>query len=99
MASVDPERSLSAAAKRVLEKRGEAGRRVERRAIGSTLLLKGLEADHAVVLDADSMKATDLYVAISRASRGLTVLSHSPVLGAQPRRVLAGVGRQANLLI
>lgn len=73
-------RSLVDAARMVQARRAEEGRRVEPRAIGSTLLLKGLEADHAVVLDADDMKPTDLYVAISRASKGLTVVSRSPVL-------------------
>ncbi len=48
--------------------------------VGSTLLLKGLEADHTVIVDADVMKATDLYVAISRGSRSLTVVSKSPLL-------------------
>jgi DNA helicase-2/ATP-dependent DNA helicase PcrA len=47
---------------------------------GSTLLLKGLEADHAVVFDADDMTGQDLYVAISRGSRSLTVVSRSPIL-------------------
>lgn len=56
------------------------GRRVEPRALGSTLLLKGLEADHAVVLDADHMGSKDLYVAISRARKHLTVVSQSPIL-------------------
>lgn len=72
--------SLHEAARYVLSRRANAGRRVEARAIGSTLLLKGLEADHAVVLDADSMSRRDLYVAMSRGSRTLTVVSRSPIL-------------------
>lgn len=72
--------SLKEAAARVQARRLDLGRRIEARAVGSTLLLKGLEADHAVVLDADKMSAPDLYVAISRASRTLTVVSRSPVL-------------------
>lgn len=75
--------SLEDAARRALARRANAGRRVEPRAIGSTLLLKGLEAEHAVVLDADGMDARHLYVAISRASRSLTVVSRSPVLPAR----------------
>jgi DNA helicase-2/ATP-dependent DNA helicase PcrA len=72
--------SLVAAAARVNRRRAADGRRVESRAIGSTLLLKGLEADHAVVLDADGMKPAHLYVAISRACRSLTIVSKSPLL-------------------
>ncbi|MFT8247279.1 UvrD-helicase domain-containing protein [Roseomonas sp. BN140053] len=71
---------LVAAAAKVRARRLDIGRRVEPRAIGSTLLLKGLEADHVVVLDADGMSRRDLYVAISRGSKTLTVVSRSPVL-------------------
>lgn len=71
---------LVTAAARVRSRRLEVGRRVESRAIGSTLLLKGLEADHVVALDVDGMNRQDLYVAISRGSRTLTVVSRSPVL-------------------
>jgi UvrD/REP helicase N-terminal domain len=72
--------SLSEAASRVQARRSAEGRRVEPRAIGSTLLLKGLECDHAIVLDADGMTANDLYVSLSRASRSVTVVSRSPIL-------------------
>jgi len=34
--------------------------------IGSTLLLKGLECEHAVILDVGNMGTADLYVALSR---------------------------------
>ena len=37
------------------------GRPLPRRAVGSTLLLKGLEAEVAVVLDADTLDARNLY--------------------------------------
>ena len=76
-------RSLTAAVLKVIEQRAADGRILPRRAVGSTLLLKGLEADHAVVFDADSMSRADIYVAMSRASRTLTVVSKSCVL---PRR-------------
>ena len=51
------------------------GRALPRIGIGSTLLLKGLESEHAVVLNADAMPAQHLYVALSRASKSLTVMS------------------------
>ena len=56
------------------------GRSVPRRAVGSTLLLKGLEADVSVVLDTDVLDARNLYVALTRGSRRLVVCSTSPVL-------------------
>jgi DNA helicase-2/ATP-dependent DNA helicase PcrA len=56
------------------------GRPLPRRAVGSTLLLKGLEADLAVVLNADGLNGRNLYVAITRGSRALTICSRSPIL-------------------
>lgn len=68
------------AAVSVREQQRAAGRQMPKRAVGSTLLLKGLEADHAVILDADDMNARHLYVALSRASRSLTIISASQTL-------------------
>jgi DNA helicase-2/ATP-dependent DNA helicase PcrA len=45
-----------------------------RKLIGTTLLVKGLEYDHAVILDADTMDAKDLYVAMTRGSKSLTII-------------------------
>jgi len=56
------------------------GRPLPRRAVGSTLLLKGLEADVAVILNADALDMRNLYVAMTRGSHALTVCSRSPVL-------------------
>jgi hypothetical protein len=57
------------------------GRPVGRRKlIGTTLLVKGLEFDHAIVLDAASLSRKELYVAITRGAKSLTVISSSPVL-------------------
>lgn len=42
--------------------------------IGTTLLVKGLEYDHAVILDADSLGAKDLYVEMTRGSKSLTII-------------------------
>ncbi|WOI10804.1 UvrD-helicase domain-containing protein [Thalassospira lucentensis] len=66
------------------EQRRHAGRIVPTKAVGSTLLLKGLEAHHAVILDADrpgnAMSRAHLYVALSRGARSIHVFSRSPVL-------------------
>lgn len=56
------------------------GRSLPRRAVGSTLLLKGLEADVAVVIDTDLLNARDLYVAMTRGSRKLVICTTDPVL-------------------
>jgi hypothetical protein len=45
-----------------------------RKLIGTTLLVKGLEYDHAVILDADGLNAKDLYVAMTRGSKSLTII-------------------------
>ena len=71
---------LSKSTRRVQARRAADGRRVAQRAIGSTLLLKGLECDHAVVLDADDMSANDLYVSLGRACHSVKVISSSPLL-------------------
>jgi AAA domain len=56
------------------------GRLVERRVVSRTLLVKGLEFDHAVVINADTLNAKELYVAMTRGSKSLTVLSSSPTI-------------------
>lgn len=52
-----------------------AGRKFVRRSIGSTLLVKGLEFDHAVIAHAASMTRKDWYVALTRATKGIRVVS------------------------
>jgi len=56
------------------------GRPLPRRAVGSTLLLKGLESEIAVILDADGLDARNLYVAMTRGSKRPFVCSREPVL-------------------
>jgi hypothetical protein len=51
-----------------------------RRSVGSTLLLKGLEADVVVVLNPAVMTAKHLYVALTRGARKIVVCSPSQVL-------------------
>ncbi len=78
--------SLNGAIAKAREARRHSGeKRIPLRAIGSTLLLKGLEADHVVILNAspanNGMNAKNLYVALSRGARSITVFSESPILG------------------
>lgn len=65
------------AARQVREEYRAGGRVIASRAVGSTLLLKGLEADVAVVLDASTMDARHLYVAMTRGSRRLVVCART----------------------
>ncbi len=72
--------SFHDAAIRMREQNRLGGRPLPRRAVGSTLLLKGLEGDVAVILNADGLNSSNLYVAMTRGSKGLIVCSSSPVL-------------------
>ncbi|MXN29481.1 UvrD-helicase domain-containing protein [Delftia sp. CH05] len=51
--------------------------------IGTTLLVKGLEYDHVVILDADALGAKDLYVAMTRGSKSLTIIGSTRHLPAR----------------
>lgn len=73
------------AAVEIREQSRVVDRSIAGRAIGSTLLLKGLEAEVAVVLDADELNAKHLYVSMTRGSKLLVICSRSPVL--QPHLV------------
>lgn len=71
-----PDMSIHEAASVVREQRRYQGdRRITQRSIGSTLLLKGLECDHALILDAGSMNASNLYVALSRGAKSVVLFS------------------------
>lgn len=57
------------------------GRPLAARSVGSTLLMKGLEGDIVVILDADHLNFHNLYVALTRGAKKLVVCSVSPTLG------------------
>lgn len=57
------------------------GRPLAKRTVGSTLLLKGLEADTAVILDPSDMDRRHLYVAMTRGAKRLIICSRTPHLG------------------
>ena len=56
------------AAVHVREQSRLLGRALPRRAVGSNLLLKGLEGEVAVILDADELDSRHLYVSMTRGS-------------------------------
>ncbi|MBV7483238.1 UvrD-helicase domain-containing protein [Bordetella sp. BOR01] len=72
--------TLHAAALQERERQRHMSRPVARRAVGSTLLLKGLEADVVVVLEPQAMTAQHLYVALTRGARQVIVCSPTSTL-------------------
>jgi hypothetical protein len=73
---VDGEReTLSEAANVYQREMRHKGRPIShRKLIGTTLLVKGLEYDHAVILNASALNAKELYVAMTRGSKSLTII-------------------------
>ena len=65
----------------VREAKRSSGRDIPALGIGSTLLLKGLEAERLLILDASTMSACNAYVALSRASKSVIVISDKSVIG------------------
>lgn len=81
MRRTDEGGELKAAVIEVREAKRSKGRDIPVMGIGSTLLLKGLEAERVIVLDASSMNACNAYVALSRSSKSVTIISKMPVIG------------------
>lgn len=64
------------------------------RAVGSTLLFKGMEADVAVMLDSDELNVGNFYVTMIGGSRKLVVCARSPrSASVPPGRVRRRTGR------
>jgi len=59
------------------------GRAPDGRVVSRPLLVKGLEYDHVVILDPARYSAQELYVALSRGSQSVTVISGTRVLAAR----------------
>ena len=51
--------------------------RIPNRCISRTVLLKGLECDHAIIIKPELFDAKNLYVALTRASSKLTIISNN----------------------
>jgi AAA domain len=58
------------------------GRRPAARVVSRPLLVKGLEYDHVIILNPENYSAQELYVALTRGSKSVTVISDSIVLPA-----------------
>ncbi len=72
--------ALNDALVKVRENTRRLGRRIPKKAIARTVLIKGLEFDHAVILNADLFDQKNLYVALTRASKTITIFSRSNTL-------------------
>lgn len=81
--------SLRDAAWRARDITRRIGRREDRRTISRTLLVKGLEYDHAIVLKADELNAKNAYVALTRGRSSVTVIApESTIRFPQPTNLL-----------
>ncbi|HWV55073.1 UvrD-helicase domain-containing protein [Pseudorhodoplanes sp.] len=70
----------SEAAITVREQSRLIGRPLAKRTVGSTLLLKGLEAETCVMLETEKMNANHLYVAMTRGAKQLIICNHGSLL-------------------
>lgn len=80
--------ATSSVARAVLQQRNRSratGRRGGLRSVSRPTLIKGLEYDHAIVLDAALHDPPSLYVALTRARKTLTVISAGPQLSTTPK--------------
>jgi DNA helicase-2/ATP-dependent DNA helicase PcrA len=84
--------TMQEAAASVRKRATHTGRKLPLRTVSTPLLLKGLEFDHVVIPDASHFMAQRqaqaklFYVAVSRATRTLTITSQRPILRfPQPR--------------
>ena len=73
----DEKVSLSEAVWRVQNQLRHAGRRVPYYSVGSTLLVKGLEFENVVIVHSPDLSRKDWYVALTRATHRITILSPS----------------------
>jgi hypothetical protein len=67
------------------------GRRTRARVVSRTLLVKGLEYDHVIIADLSAISDQhNLYVALSRARKTITILGHTPRLLVKPTALKPG---------
>ncbi|MBN1005681.1 UvrD-helicase domain-containing protein [Amphritea pacifica] len=77
----NPDLSLMESAQRFQRDLRHAGRPIRHnKLIGTTLLVKGLEYPHAIILDADAMSPKELYVALTRGAKSITIVSQKGVI-------------------
>jgi len=78
--SGDGEISLQDCAVIIRERTRQFGRRIAPRIVSRTLLIKGLEFDNCMIIGTDSLDRNNLYVALTRGTKTLTIVSQKPML-------------------
>ena len=78
--SLNTDENLKKLARKQIELDSVKGRFVYTKTISRPPLIKGLEFNHAILLDADKLKPKELYVSLTRGSNYLTILSRDKVL-------------------
>lgn len=71
------------------------GRRPAARVVSRPLLVKGLEFDHVIILNPERYSAQELYVALTRGSKTVTVMSDSAHLAAPRMAVRSSVNEES----
>lgn len=71
---------ISSAAWQIRNKTRIVGRPKNYRAISRTLLIKGLEFDHVIIVNPEKFDDKNLYVALTRAKKSLTIWSPSKII-------------------
>lgn len=74
---VDSELSISDSLSQVREQDRFYGKRTSGHVVGTTLLLKGLEFDHVIVVNAQQLNKKNFYVALTRGTKSVTVIDHA----------------------
>lgn len=72
--------SVSEALSRTRNHARVVGRRPTARVVSRPLLVKGLEYDHVIILNPEKYSAQELYVALTRGSKSVTIISDTVVL-------------------
>jgi hypothetical protein len=79
--ALNPNENVLVLARKQIEMYSIKGcRQIYNKTISRPFLIKGLEFNHAILLDADALKPKELYVSLTRGSNYLTILSEKPVL-------------------
>ena len=71
---------FATAADSAVESIRQRGRRLPRYSVGSTLLVKGLQVDEVLLMNANQLSTRDLYVALTRPTRKIVIFTNNLVL-------------------
>lgn len=83
----EPSSALLAELDKARDRIRHGGRRARTRVVSRTLLVKGLEFDHVVIADtADVRDQCNLYVALTRARKTITIFGQTPLVTVESTR-------------